>query len=55
MEGAELDTLYSLTPRQLGTIDSMLGEIPDCHGFAGTQTAASQPRAQSLQPRESTK
>jgi FkbM family methyltransferase len=37
-EGAEFDILYSLTPQQLGKIDSMVGEIHNCHGFAGTTT-----------------
>lgn len=38
-EGAEFDILYSLTPQQLARIDSMVGEIHNCFGFAGTATA----------------
>jgi FkbM family methyltransferase len=38
-EGAEFDILYSLTPQQLEKIDTMLGEIHSCDGFAGTTTA----------------
>jgi len=38
-EGAEFDILYSLTPEQLAKIDSMVGEIHSCVGFAGTTTA----------------
>ena len=38
-EGAEFDILYSLTAAQLAKIDSMVGEIHNCFGFAGTTTA----------------
>ena len=37
-EGSEFEILYSLTPEQLAKIDSMIGEIHSCHGFAGSAT-----------------
>lgn len=37
-EGSEFDILYSLTSEQLAKIDSMVGEIHSCHGFASSAT-----------------
>lgn len=47
-EGAEFEILYSLTPHQLGKIDTMLGEIHNCYGFAGTRTAGHEWNAPTL-------
>ena len=47
-EGAEFEILYSLTPQQLGRIDSMVGEIHNCDGFAGTRTAGHEWNAATL-------
>jgi FkbM family methyltransferase len=47
-EGAEFDILYSLTAEQLAKIDSMVGEIHNCFGFAGSKTAGHDWNAQTL-------
>jgi FkbM family methyltransferase len=37
-EGSEFEILYSLTADQLGRIDTILGEVHSCAGFAGSST-----------------
>jgi FkbM family methyltransferase len=37
-EGSEFEILYGLTPEQFARIDTMLGEIHSCVGFAGSVT-----------------
>lgn len=37
-EGSEFEILYGLTPEQVARIETMVGEIHSCHGFAGSTT-----------------